>query len=144
LSTREIIANTGWTVLPHPAHSPDLAPSDCHLFGPVKNAVRGQHFTDDRLKVLMMCSEVEVGNFTTLVHVSLNAGKSVLKMVQTVWKKSLTTAKEERIIHVNFVVIAITFSEKKLEALPSYAHRISVSNFPSHITYFSDKFIKIN
>jgi hypothetical protein len=35
------------TVLPHPAHSPDLAPSDYHLFGPVKDALRGRHFADD-------------------------------------------------------------------------------------------------
>jgi histone-lysine N-methyltransferase SETMAR len=43
----EATANTRWTVLPHPAHSPDLAPSDCHVFGPVKDALDGQHFADD-------------------------------------------------------------------------------------------------
>jgi hypothetical protein len=35
-----------WTVLPHPAHSPDLSPSDNHLFGPVREALRGRHFAD--------------------------------------------------------------------------------------------------
>jgi hypothetical protein len=25
-----------WNVLPHPPYSPDLAPSDYHLFGPMK------------------------------------------------------------------------------------------------------------
>jgi hypothetical protein len=44
LRTREAIAKMWWTVLPHPAHSPDLAPSDCHLFGLVKNALHGHHF----------------------------------------------------------------------------------------------------
>jgi hypothetical protein len=34
----EAIAKMGWTVLPHPAHSPDLVPSDYHLLGPVKDA----------------------------------------------------------------------------------------------------------
>jgi len=33
LKTVEHIANLGWTVLPHPPYSPDLAPSDFHLFG---------------------------------------------------------------------------------------------------------------
>jgi histone-lysine N-methyltransferase SETMAR len=35
--TREAITTIGWTVLPHPPYSPDLAPSDYHRFGPVKN-----------------------------------------------------------------------------------------------------------
>jgi len=40
----EHIANLGWTVLPHPPYSPDLAPSDFHLFGPMKDRLNGQHF----------------------------------------------------------------------------------------------------
>ncbi|KAG8222260.1 hypothetical protein J437_LFUL001458 [Ladona fulva] len=32
------------TVLPHPPYSPDLAPSDFHLFGPLKDGLRGEHF----------------------------------------------------------------------------------------------------
>jgi len=36
-----------WEVLEHPAHSPDLAPLDFHLFGPLKDALRGRQFTDD-------------------------------------------------------------------------------------------------
>jgi histone-lysine N-methyltransferase SETMAR len=47
LRTREAIAKMGWTVLPHPAHSPDLAPSNYHLFGPVKNVLCKRHFADD-------------------------------------------------------------------------------------------------
>ena len=34
----------GWEVLPHAPYSPDLAPSDYHLFGFVKNRMRGQHY----------------------------------------------------------------------------------------------------
>jgi histone-lysine N-methyltransferase SETMAR len=36
-----------WEVLKHPAYSPDLAPSDFHLFGPLKNALRGRRFADE-------------------------------------------------------------------------------------------------
>jgi [histone H3]-lysine36 N-dimethyltransferase SETMAR len=40
-----------WEVLDHPSHSPDLAPSDFHLFGPLKRALSGKHFSsDDELK----------------------------------------------------------------------------------------------
>ena len=47
LRTREHIAKLGWTSLPHPPYSPDLAPSDFHLFGPLKDSLRGTHFEDD-------------------------------------------------------------------------------------------------
>ena len=48
LRTQEAIAKFGWTVLPHPSYSPDLAPSDFHLFGPLKDALRGTRFEDDK------------------------------------------------------------------------------------------------
>ena len=44
LKTAEHIANLRWTVLPYPPYSPDLAPSDFRLFGPMKDGLRGQHF----------------------------------------------------------------------------------------------------
>ena len=34
-------------VLKHPPYSPDLAPSDFHLFGPMKEHLHGQKFADD-------------------------------------------------------------------------------------------------
>jgi len=42
--TSEAIAKLGWEVLPHPFYSPDLAPSDYHLFGFVKDQLHGQHY----------------------------------------------------------------------------------------------------
>jgi hypothetical protein len=32
----DTIQKLKWNVLPHPPYSPDLAPSDYHLFGPLK------------------------------------------------------------------------------------------------------------
>jgi hypothetical protein len=61
-----------------------------------------------------MCPEVEAGNFTTVVQsVLVNVGKTVLKMAETLWKNSFIIAKDVWTKNVNFVVIAITFSEKK-------------------------------
>ena len=34
-------------LLPHPPYSPDLAPSDFHLFPKLKNALSGNHFRSD-------------------------------------------------------------------------------------------------
>lgn len=46
-ATTAAIAAKGWSVLAHPAYSPDLAPSDFHMFGPMKDYLRGQRFKDD-------------------------------------------------------------------------------------------------
>ena len=36
-----------WNVLPHPPYSPDLVPSDYHLFGPLKERLGGKIFRDN-------------------------------------------------------------------------------------------------
>jgi histone-lysine N-methyltransferase SETMAR len=37
----------GWELLSHPPYSPDLALSDCHLFGLLKYHLRGHHYETD-------------------------------------------------------------------------------------------------
>jgi hypothetical protein len=39
-----------YIVLPTPPYSPDLAPSYFHLFGPLKDTLRGCRFVDDGLR----------------------------------------------------------------------------------------------
>ena len=46
--TVETINHLGFEVLERPAYSSDLAPSDYHLFGPLKNALRGRQFCTDK------------------------------------------------------------------------------------------------
>jgi len=43
-ATRDKLLQFGWDVLPHPAYSPDLAPSDYHLFLSLKNSLAGKTF----------------------------------------------------------------------------------------------------
>ena len=45
--TKVVIQELGWEVLPHPPYSPDLAPSDYHLFRSLSNQLRGTSFGDD-------------------------------------------------------------------------------------------------
>ncbi len=45
-STQATIAELGWQVLPHPAYSPDLAPSDYHLFRSMEHFFRGKSYSD--------------------------------------------------------------------------------------------------
>ena len=45
--TLETVEQLGSDVLPHPPYSPDLAPSDYHLFGLMKKMLVGQKFASD-------------------------------------------------------------------------------------------------
>ena len=58
--TSEAIAKMGWDVLPHPSCSPDVAPSDYHLFGFIKNQLRGQRYetTEAIQKAVLQCLRV--------------------------------------------------------------------------------------
>ena len=45
--TRGWLEKYGWEILPHPPHSPDLAPSDFHLFGNLMRRLSGCRFEND-------------------------------------------------------------------------------------------------
>ena len=44
LETRQKIPELGWKILLHPPYSPDLAPSNYHLFLSLQNFLRGKKF----------------------------------------------------------------------------------------------------
>ena len=48
IKTRKTVTSFKWTTLPHPPYSPDLAPSDYHLFNPVKEGLRNKHYACDK------------------------------------------------------------------------------------------------
>ncbi|PAA87580.1 hypothetical protein BOX15_Mlig026417g1, partial [Macrostomum lignano] len=41
------LLDLGWELVPHPPYSPDLAPSDYHLFLSLANALNNKTFADD-------------------------------------------------------------------------------------------------
>jgi histone-lysine N-methyltransferase SETMAR len=45
--TQQKINELGWEVLPHPPYSPDVAPSDYHLFRSLRNFLLGKEFEDE-------------------------------------------------------------------------------------------------
>jgi histone-lysine N-methyltransferase SETMAR len=67
LHTRKAITDLQWTVLPHPSYSPDLAPSDYHLFSPLKDAIRGKKFENDEEVI----SEVKTDTCRVVPHISV-------------------------------------------------------------------------
>ena len=47
LATQKKLACLGFQCLDHPPYSPDLAPSDYHLFPGLKKQLKGRHFSSD-------------------------------------------------------------------------------------------------
>ena len=47
LATQEKPAYLGFPCLDHPLYSPDLGPSDYHLFPGLKKQLKGRHFSSD-------------------------------------------------------------------------------------------------
>jgi histone-lysine N-methyltransferase SETMAR len=47
LATQKKLALLGFQCLDHPPYSPDLAPSDYHLFPILKKQLKGSHFSSD-------------------------------------------------------------------------------------------------
>jgi len=46
-ATVETVQQLGFELLQHPPYSPDLAPSDYHIFGALKEALRSRRFASD-------------------------------------------------------------------------------------------------
>ena len=47
LAIQKKLAYLGFQCLDHPPYSPDLAPSDYHLFHGLKKQLKGRHFSSD-------------------------------------------------------------------------------------------------
>ena len=84
-ATRDAIQRLEFSVLPHPPYSPDLAPSDLHLFPKLKEHLKGQRFScDEEVKsALRKCFQKQNTNFFLRRNLKnqCSFGGSVLKCV---------------------------------------------------------------
>jgi histone-lysine N-methyltransferase SETMAR len=77
--TLQTIQENGWQLLSHPPYSTDLAPSDYHFFGTLKDHLRGHHYeTDEAVQKTceVGCEELE---WTSTAEASVrlcNAGRN--------------------------------------------------------------------
>ena len=70
-----------WQLLPHPAYSPDLAPSDFHLFGPLKDPLRGRRFDSE--------SELKSAVNAVVKTLSKDWFEEGMKKVAEQWRKCI-------------------------------------------------------
>ncbi|GFO10282.1 histone-lysine N-methyltransferase SETMAR [Plakobranchus ocellatus] len=69
--TKEGLERLRWDIIPHPAHSPDLALSEFYLFGPLEHHLGGKKFEDeDKLigKVRDWFSKLDANFFTQNIY----------------------------------------------------------------------------
>ncbi|GFS01794.1 histone-lysine N-methyltransferase SETMAR [Elysia marginata] len=67
--TQQWLQRNGWELLPPPSHSPDLAPSDFHFFGPLKRHLGGMAFKtegDHVGELKNWCAHLDLGFFRNL------------------------------------------------------------------------------
>jgi len=103
----------GFTVLEHPAYSPDLTPSDCHLFGPLKEALRGRRFTSDEEVKDAVHEWLAAQPKTFFLRVSRsfwNARTSALQSTETIMKNVIIVSAVVEINYKNCVRILIDSS----------------------------------
>ena len=94
LATQKKLAYLGFRCLDYPPYSPDLAPSDYHLFPGLKKQLKGCHFSFDA-EVGVHCCRGEVTERTTYWNffwvackIYSNGLRSVLSFVESMFDKS--------------------------------------------------------
>jgi hypothetical protein len=100
----------GWTVLPCPPFTPDLATSDFHIFGPLKDALRGRRFADD--------DELKHSVRDDLRRFSKELYTTGIQRLTQRYKKCVDNegdfVKYAPMIYVSFTIIVILVSKKKV------------------------------
>ncbi len=81
--TRQHLTNLGWTVLPHPACSPDLAPNDFWYYPRLKAGIKGRRF--DNLDDLEQAVDEQIGSITAQEY-----EQCMLVKWPSRWRKCLT------------------------------------------------------
>jgi hypothetical protein len=94
------------TVFPHPPCCPDFAPSDFHIFGLLKDAVRGLCSADDtELKHSTYEKNRRFSKELCNQHTASRA--KVERVKETLWKINLGFVKDVPMMYLNVIVIVI-------------------------------------
>lgn len=78
-ATSQLLGSFQWAVVTYPPFSPDLAPSDFYLFGPLKYYIRGMYFTSEE--------DVQEATRSWLRHKSANFYHKGIYLLPLKWQK---------------------------------------------------------
>jgi len=91
--TTDAIACLGFTVLPHPVYSPDLAPSNFHLLPKQKEDLKSQNLSSNKEVKDAVCQWFRRKR-KAFLHMKFknlfNVGKRVLKLEDIMWNSDHT------------------------------------------------------
>jgi hypothetical protein len=99
--TQEAITKLQWTVLPHPPYILELAPSNYHLFSPLKDAICKKKFEDNEEVI----SEVK----RWLQHSPTEWYREGIQVFTSWWRKAIDSERdyvEKIVFHVLYVLHA--------------------------------------
>ena len=85
----EAVERNGYELIPHPAYSPDLAPSNFFLFPNLKKDIRGLHFRSDECMwnyQILLLTHVQVSGQNPLVQPRFTCPK--IDIFSYFWKKT--------------------------------------------------------
>ena len=119
LHSRKAVTTVGCSVLSHHPSSPNLPLSDFHLFGPLKDSLRGRCFADKddlkrRARSALTLQRRVLRNWHAVVQ---KWKKCVCIMTDTLRKNNLNFVKGVPTVCANFIVIIITVSETKIQGI---------------------------
>ncbi|KAG5330336.1 SETMR methyltransferase, partial [Acromyrmex heyeri] len=69
-STTALLNQFSWDVLTHPPYSPDLAPSDYHLFTKLKESLAGKRFQSDEEVQTAVTNWTKELALSSIIHVN--------------------------------------------------------------------------
>ena len=91
IRTKDAITSFEWTTVPHSPYFPDLAPSDYHLFGTMKDALRDKYYgNDEEMKIAVKnWLRKQAPEFYKLEYMpSFEGGTQLLNAMLTMLKNS--------------------------------------------------------
>jgi hypothetical protein len=85
-TTVATITDLHFECLPHPPYSPDLAPSDFHMFGPLKEAMGGKRFCSEEEVRMGGCADNQKNFFLKEFMHFVSAGGFALSVEEIILK----------------------------------------------------------
>jgi len=96
---------------PYTSYSPELAPPDFHIFGPLKDTLWGRRLVDDEVLNTACMRNFDASAYSLMrsaYSVSCKGGKTMLIMKNSLWKNIPNFVNDVLMICINQLITVIT------------------------------------